>query len=342
MADIEQPSAVEPVGPDGGAGAGAQRRRRGHGDSDHHDHEDDGGGRGPGLSQVSMQGEVEVAPGLDQPTDPKVQALIDRLTARIEPLEAEVDALKAEADRLRTHAEHAEHLNVASEYGLRVGLGRVLSNRRHLSGVPGMVVVGVTGLEAVAAARGNAGWQRAVRTVLDVVRDAAHKTDTIGVLGSGQVAVVTLVGDHAALERLGRKIVDGIGALTFSEAKQHWRFGATFGGVELHDGATIDAAFKAADAARLAAAGPDDPVAVTVVGDASGAVAEAAAAEPDTAALDEAAALSDQDLDRVAILGTIDPGRVIHLPPEQEPHAEPKADSRPPASGPKASGDDVG
>lgn len=348
MADFDS-RPPEPVGPGGGQGGGSmymrKQPRKDGGESEGGDTNE----RGPGLSMISVDGDVDLAPGLDEGLPAKAEALIERLAAQVDTLGGERDALKAEANRLRVHAEQAEHLGVATEYGIRIALGRVLSNRRHLSGVPGMVVVSVTGLEAVGAKCGHGGWRRAMRTVLDKVRDAAHATDTIGVLASGEIAVVTLVGDHAALERLGAAIVAGVRQIAFHEGTDTWQFGATFGGAELHDGAGVDAAFETAERARIVADGVGDPVAVATAGDTTEAVE--AASKPSVGLAGPGgsgtASLSEEDLDQLAILGTVGPGRMPNLTPSSEPRPKQTGPATTMPTAPTipilpTSGDDIG
>jgi|GEM_PF-1763868 len=318
MADISKTPPPQPVGQGGGQDGGGFYTRFRRSESDDEEKEEDAGTGGQDRNAFASDEAdgIDLATGLEDVVSDKAPSLIDRLTKQLSPLEAERDALRTEVKQLRHHAETVTSFGVHSDYGLKTALARVLSNRRHLSGVPGMILVSVQGLEAIAIERGQSIWGLAVRHALAIVRRTSHSTDTVGILGSGQIAVITLVGDHDALEKLGRNITAAFAMSPYEDGTKPWPLNASFGGVELHNGATVDAAFAEAEAARLVASGPNDPASVVVSGDASAAVARYT--EPTVPDIPDEV-LSDEDMDRVQILGVIDPGGVPSLPPEPEP-----------------------
>ncbi|MHC8509201.1 MAG: hypothetical protein ACYYKD_07345 [Rhodospirillales bacterium] len=294
-----------PVGGGGGqdgGGAYVKLKRRGADDSG-----DEGEGEQPPRERTPRRDgpEIKLAPGLREELPEAALLAFDRLNARLTPLQKERDTLREETARLRKAAETVPGLKAAGEYGVRIALQRILDNLRSLSGTPGLLLAAVSGLDVVAYERGLIVWRRAAVHALGVVRAASHPADTVGMLGGGVTAIVTLVGDRAALIRRGEEITGRFAAEPFSEDGRTWPLKASFGGAEIHAGAQVDDIIAAAEQARME--------------ELTGGVALSGAPPEETlsapARPSEPVALSDEDLDRLAVIGVIAPPRALASPP---------------------------
>lgn len=315
---MAEDTGLSPVGGGGGQdGGGAYVKLKRGGDED----AGGGGGEQPPRDRTPRRDgpEIKLAKGLREELPEAVLLAFDNLNARLGPLEKERDALREKAEQLRKAAEQVPGLNAAGEYGVRAALHSVIKNRRSLSGVPGFLLTAVHGLDAIAYERGFAVWRNAAAHALNIVRGVSHPADTVGVMGGGLIAAVTLVGDRAALVRRGEEIVKAFAAAPFNDGAQVRPLKASFGGAEIHAGAGVDAVIAAAEHARM----EDLTGGVSV----SGAPPEGDAPAP--AQPVKPVPLSDEDLDRLAVTGVIAPPLVLASAP-------PDADADAP------SGDDVG
>lgn len=308
-----------PVGGGGGQdGGGAYvKLRRGGAD------DDGGGGGGPPRERAPRSDgpEIKLAPGLRDELPEAALLAFDRLNARLGPLQKERDALRAQAAQLRQAAEAAGGAGGAGEYGVTAALESVIKNRRSLSGTPGFMTVAVKGLGAVAHERGAEVWRRAAAHVTETVRAASHAADTVGLLGGGVFAVVTLLGDRQALARRGRDIAARLAAAPFKDGARIWALEASFGGVEIGEGGSAAQIIAAAEQARTGGGAPADEK-------------QSAPAEPPGPP--PPPALSDEDLARLAVTGAVAPPLALTPAP-----AEAEAKKKTETERGSGSGDDV-
>jgi GGDEF domain-containing protein len=219
--DVNKAVAIQPMGDAPGRQAGRQGQ-----DSADEENQDAPAHGHDGDAAVALDGLP-----LDGLT-PDVQRILDALSAQIEPMRREAEQAKAIAVRYHDLATRHPILAVPNRREFERELQHVIDHLDSFSPSAALVMINVTGAEALRGKLSRACADAAMDFVVEGVSQLIHPTDTIGSLCGYDLGVILLNGDADNVALRIQSIGQRLAIHPF-----HWR-GADHV-IEVHIGAAI-------------------------------------------------------------------------------------------------------